>query len=154
VPWGISESACRGASGDTYGYAPFGIPAIALKRADTDTLVIAPYATFLAALIEPEAAVKNLRQMEEFGWLGRYGFYEAADYSHGGAEPVRLWMAHHQGMSLLAIVNLLFESPMQQYFHAEPQVLATELLLHERVPASALSDPEPVPMPVLRTAEA
>ncbi len=94
------------------------------------------------------AAVANLRVMEDFGWLGRYGFYEAIDYTRSGGEPVRMWMAHHQGMSLLAIVNLLFDNPFLRYFHAEPQVLATERLLHERVPTAALSEVDPVSLPV------
>jgi len=65
---------------------------------------------------------------------------------------VRMWMAHHQGMSLLAIVNLLFDNPLRQYFHSEPQVLATELLLHERVPAAALVEVEQSRLPELQPA--
>ena len=72
--------------------------------------------------------------MEEYGWHGRYGFFEAIDYSRPGGQVIRSWMAHHQGMILLAVCNVLFDELMQRYFHAEPQVLATELLLHERVP--------------------
>jgi cyclic beta-1,2-glucan synthetase len=136
VPWGISESAWRGEQGDSYGYAPFGIPDLALKRPDYAALVVSPYSTFLALTVDPSSALKNLRRMQEFGWCGRYGFYEAAHYSNQGASLMRSWMAHHQGMSLLAICNLLFDNPMQRYFHAEPQVLATELLLHERLPAA------------------
>jgi cyclic beta-1,2-glucan synthetase len=115
-------------------------------------VVISPYSTFLAAGVDPSAAVENLRQMQEYGWSGRYGFYEAIGYTRAGAEPVRMWMAHHQGMSLLAIVNLLFDNPLRQYFHAEPQVLATEILLHERVPAGALAEVDPVRLPVYSTA--
>ena len=134
VPWGISESACLGEPGADHCYSPFGIPDIAMKRMDKSALVISPYSSFLATMADPAAAVKNLRQMEEFGWSGRYGFYESIDYSRAGGEALRIWMAHHQGMSLLAIANLLFGNPFPKYFHAEPQVLATELLLHERVP--------------------
>ena len=76
------------------------------------------------------------------GWTGAYGFYEATDYSTGSPEIVRSWMAHHQGMSLLAIANVLFDNPFQRYFHAEPYVLATELLLHERVPAGLVTEVE------------
>ncbi len=149
VPWGISESACLGdatSCGD-FGYAPFGIPELAMQRKDSNALVVSPYSSFLAAAIDPAAAVENLRHMQEFGWLGRYGFYEAIDYSEAGGEAVRIWMAHHQGMSLLAIVNLLFDNPMRQYFHAEPQVLATELLLHERVQSGALAETDVVAVP-------
>jgi cyclic beta-1,2-glucan synthetase len=147
VPWGISESAFLSGPNGAYGYRAFGIPELALRRKDARNLVISPYSTFLAAAVDPAAAVENLRQMQEYGWLGRYGFYEAIGYSRTGAEAVRMWMAHHQGMSLLAIVNLLFDNPLRQYFHAEPQVLATELLLHERVPAGALADLEHVELP-------
>jgi hypothetical protein len=84
--------------------------------------------------------------MEEFGWSGRYGFYEAVDYSGSGGRVIRTWMAHHQGMALLSLANVLFDWPMQRYFHAEPQVLATELLLHERVPTAVVAEADPVPM--------
>ncbi len=147
VPWGISESACAGFQGGEPGYGPFGIPSLGLKRHDPESLVIAPYASLLAVMVNPAASLKNLRQMEEFGWTGRYGFYEAVDYSGGsGAQVIRLWMAHHQGMALLAVCNLLFDYPMQRYFHAEPQVLATELLLHERLPSSVVAEAEPAPV--------
>jgi hypothetical protein len=140
APWGVSESACIN------GYAPFGIPALALKRSQSAPLVIAPYASFLALMVNPSAALKNLRHMQDFGWTGRYGFYEAMEYTREGAEVVRSWMAHHEGMALLAICNLLFDNPMQRYFHAEPQVLATELLLHERLPAAAVAEAEAEPL--------
>jgi len=139
VPWGISESACAGDPG----YAPFGLPALSLKRQDAGALVVAPYASLLALMANPPLAVKNLRLMEEYGWTGRYGFYEAVDYTSQGGEVIRSWMAHHEGMALLAICNLLFDCPIQRYFHAEPQVLATELLLHERIPAGVEAEAEP-----------
>ena len=148
VPWGISESACLREGGE-YGYAPFGIPELAMKRMDEEKLVISPYSTFLAALLDPVSAVGNLRKLEEFGWSGRYGFYEAIDYTHAGGAPVRMWMAHHQGMSLLAIAALLAGNPLQEYFHAEPLVMATELLLHERVPAASLAEPDSEPLPAI-----
>jgi hypothetical protein len=134
VPWGISESACVGPDGNE-AYGAFGIPALALNVSSADSLVVSPYSVFLAAATDPAAALKNLKQMEEYGWTGRYGFYEAIDYSRAGGTVIRSWMAHHQGMSLLATCNLLFDQPFQRYFHAEPRVIATELLLHERVPA-------------------
>ena len=153
VPWGISESAFLAPDGGT-GYAAFGIPELALKRSDSAALVISPYSAFLAAPVDAPGVLKNLKQMEEYGWSGRYGFYEAIDYSHGGGDPIRSWMAHHQGMSLLAACNLLFDRPLQRYFHAEPYVMATELLLHERVPAGLQADeaepvagPAPEPLP-------
>ncbi len=145
VPWGISESACQAADGCDYGYAAFGIAELAMKRCETNALVVSPYSTFLALATDPRAALANLRRMEEFGWSGRYGFYEAIDYTGAGGNVIRSWMAHHQGMSLLAACNLLFDNPIQRYFHAEPQVMATELLLNERVPTGIEVDREEAP---------
>ncbi|HLI85084.1 MAG TPA: glucoamylase family protein [Bryobacteraceae bacterium] len=140
VPWGISESACLGPTENEFGYMAFGLTSLAMRRSP-DNLVVAPYATYLALPVDPAEAIENLRRMEEFGWTGRYGHFEAIEYTHTGGQPIRTWMAHHLGMSLLAIVNLLFDHPFQQYFHAEPQVMATELLLHERAPSAALDEP-------------
>ncbi len=155
VPWGISESACQGPGECDYGYAAFGIPELAMKRSEINALVVSPYSTFLALSTDPRAALGNLRRMEEFGWSGRYGFYEAIDYTGAGGNVIRSWMAHHEGMSLLAACNLLFDNPIQRYFHAEPQVMATELLLNERVPKGIEVDrdeageaPQPVAAPV------
>ena len=154
VPWGISESACRPEEGSEPGYAAFGIPELAMKATDPGALVISPYSSFLALGTDPEDAIKNLRRMEEFGWSGRYGFYEAVDYAEAGGEIIRSWMAHHQGMSLLAACNLLFNNPIQRHFHAEPQVMATELLLHERIPSTVVVDEEEIGSPELAPAEA
>jgi len=145
VPWGISESACVNGECE-YGYGAFGIPELAMKQLDAKTLVISPYSTFLALLADPAAAVRNLRCMADFGWTGRYGFFEAVDYSKAGGEVIRSWMAHHQGMSLLAACNLLFDCPFPRYFQSEPRVMATELLLHERIPAGVEAEAEPEPL--------
>ena len=153
IPWGISESAASAEGGEDYGYHAFGVPELAMKRPDSDLPVVSPYSTFLALPIDPHVAVGNLRDMTKRGWFGRYGFYEAVDYRHGDPEIVKLWMAHHQGMSLLSVANLLFDNPMQQYFHAEPQVLATELLLHERVPSVISIEREESPAPPPMAAE-
>jgi cyclic beta-1,2-glucan synthetase len=154
IPWGISESACAAESGPDYGYHAFGIPELAMRQPDANGIVISPYSTFLAFGIDPRAAVKNLRDMARRGWFGKYGFYEAVDYRGDEPEIVRSWMAHHQGMSLLSVCNLLFEEPMQRYFHAEPQVMATELLLHERVPSVISIDALETPAPPTVAAEA
>ncbi len=153
IPWGISESGSAAENGEDYGYHAFGIPELAMKRPDSDLHVVSPYSTFLALPIHPQAAVNNLREMVKQGWFGRCGFYEAIDYRKGHPEVVRSWMAHHQGMSLLAVCNLLFDEPIQQYFHAEPQVLATELLLHERVPSVISIEREESPAPPPLAAE-
>ncbi|HEY0797430.1 MAG TPA: glucoamylase family protein [Acidisarcina sp.] len=135
LPWGISESGYgeRDAAGH-YPYHAFGIPDIALKWDADAGPVIAPYASFLALATDSVEAMRNLRRMADAGWVGVYGFYEAVDFMAGLQNPVlvREWMAHHQGMSLLAILNLLKDNVVQQWFHAAPQLQATELLLHER----------------------
>jgi hypothetical protein len=134
MPWGISESGfARTDPAGRYGYQAWGIPQIALKYGAEDGPVISPYSTFLALGLLRDDAVANLRRMASMGWVGDYGFYEAADYTEG-REPrmVRSWMAHHQGMSLLALTNLLRDGAFQRWFHSTPIVRATELLLHEK----------------------
>ena len=135
IPWGISESGYAEKTEDGhYHYQAFGIPQIALKWDAIAGPVISPYSTLLALGIDSREALRNLRRMAGNGWVGAYGFYEAIDYSRSTREPrlVREWMAHHQGMSLLAILNLLDEDKAKQWFHANPQLQATELLLHEK----------------------
>jgi hypothetical protein len=134
IPWGISESGFAKIDPQgRYAYQAWGIPALALKYGAEDGPVISPYSTFLALSIFRKQAVANLRRMAGMNWVGNYGFYEAADYTQG-KEPqlVRSWMAHHQGMCLLALTNLLKDNIVQLWFHSSPRVRATELLLHEK----------------------
>ena len=134
IPWGISESGfARIDSSGRYGYQAWGIPQLALKYGAEDGPVISPYSTFLALPMLRDAAIENLHRMESMGWLGGYGFYEAADYTEGrDPRMVQSWMAHHQGMSLLALANLLRDDCFRRWFHANAIVRATELLLHEK----------------------
>ena len=142
IPWGISESSCNERNPDGhYRYHAFGVPGLAIHRDDcSGDLVVAPYATFLGLLVDPLAAMKNLRRMKELGWLSTYGFCEASDFTPKRVSSelnhvvVRNWMAHHQAMSLVAASNVLCDSAMQRRFHAEPRVAANERLLHERQP--------------------
>jgi cyclic beta-1,2-glucan synthetase len=139
VPWGVSESAsCERENGD-YRYYAFGLKDLALKT-DTDQgrLVIAPYASALALMVDPHAAVANLKRQAKRGWLGDCGFYESADFTGSRKREtlVKSFMAHHQGMSLIAIDNALNRNRMRERFHAEPMVQATELLLQERLPTT------------------
>ena len=134
IPWGISESgSARKDHAGHFGYHAFGIPNISLWFEATAGPVISPYSTFLTLSIDPHEAIRNLHRMESAKWVGAFGFYEAADYTRSQRAPelVREWMAHHQGMSLLAITNVLRDEVVQRWFHANPQVQATELLLHE-----------------------
>jgi len=141
TPWGVSESAYNARDLNlTYQYSSFGVPGLGLKRGLIDDVVIAPYAAALAAMIDPEAATQNFARLAEAGGKGTYGFYEALDYT-GTRVPegkdvsiVRAYMSHHQGMSLVAIANVLNDGVMRARFHAEPMVRATELLLQERTP--------------------
>jgi hypothetical protein len=140
VPWGISESAYYKLDEEgSYQYYAFGIPHLALRKPEVDRLVVSPYSTLLALDVDPVGAIRNLNTMDDMGWRGNYGFYEAADFSVRGRWPwqakyrlVRCWMAHHQGMSLLALCNFLNANVVQKWFHAERRVQATELLLHEK----------------------
>ncbi|WP_223246735.1 GH36-type glycosyl hydrolase domain-containing protein [Sulfuriferula thiophila] len=141
VPWGISES-CYNATDmhQVYQYRAFGVPGLGFKRGLGDDLVIAPYASALALMVMPQEACHNLQVMAASGFLGGYGFYEAIDYTptrvpRGKSHAiVRTFMAHHQGMSLLAFEHVLLDRPMQRRFMSVPLVQATELLLQERVP--------------------
>ncbi|MDT8376302.1 MAG: glucoamylase family protein [Mariprofundaceae bacterium] len=141
VPWGISES-CYNATDmhQVYQYRAFGVPGLGLKRGLADDLVIAPYASALALMVMPKDACHNLQRLAEDGVLANYGFYEAVDYTPSrvprGREHalVRTFMAHHQGMSLLAFEHLLLNQPMQRRFMSDPLAQSTQLLLQERVP--------------------
>jgi len=135
IPWGISESGWAGKDDHGhYHYQAFGIPPIALKWDAVAGPVVSPYSTCLALGIEPVEALRNLKRMAKMGWTGDYGFYEAADYQESTKTPklVREWMAHHMGMSLLAVVNLLYDNIVQDWFHANAHLEATQLLLHEK----------------------
>ncbi len=134
IPWGVSESASskKNDRGD-YHYFAYGLPSVSLWPEASAGPVISPYSTFLALVVDPVEALRNLRGMEGRGWVGPYGFYEAADYSASSRKPVvvRQWMAHHLGMSLLAIANSLRNNVVRQWFHAHPMIQATDLLLQE-----------------------
>jgi hypothetical protein len=134
IPWGISESGfSRKDDAGHYQYHAFGIPQAALRFDATAGPTVSPYSTFLALSVDSREAIRNLRRMADAGWVGAYGFYEAADYAPSPEKPVivREWMAHHQGMSLLAILNLLHGNIVQRWFHANPMVRSAELLLNE-----------------------
>ncbi|MEP7117186.1 MAG: glucoamylase family protein, partial [Acidobacteriota bacterium] len=141
LPWGISESAYNARDLErTYQYSSFGIPDLGLKRGLGDEAVVAPYATALAAMVSPHAAVRNYARLAADGARGHYGWYEALDYTPSRLPTgrrlavVRAYMAHHQGMTLLALANTLLDGTMCARFHAAPLVQATELLLQERMP--------------------
>ena len=141
VPWGLSESAYAGRDETlAYQYAPQGVPRLALRRTPPDDLVVAPYATALATLIAPRRACLNFTALEKLSARGRYGFIEALDFSpsrqaNGEAfAPVSTFMAHHQGMTIVALANALLDGPAQRWGMANAHVEAVASLLHERSP--------------------
>ncbi|HEY7059020.1 MAG TPA: glucoamylase family protein, partial [Vicinamibacterales bacterium] len=142
VPWGISESAynLQDLEGN-YQYRAFGVPGLGLKRGLAEDLVVAPYASVLAAPLVPAEVVRNLDRLKAQGMAGRYGYYEAIDYTPerlpenaAGGVALPTYMAHHQGMSFVALDNLLNGAPMQDRFHADARIQSAALLLQERIP--------------------
>jgi len=146
VPWGISESCYNLTDAEgTYQYRAFGVPGLGLQRGLADELVVAPYASLLALLVDPQRACANLRRMAAADYLGPYGFYEAIDFTPARAEDgergavVPVFMAHHHGMSLLALGQAVLGPRMQARFLRNPDLRAASLLLQERIPkATAL----------------
>lgn len=141
VPWGISESAYSAIdTHQIYQYRAFGVPSLGLKRGLEEDLVVAPYATALALAVDPADSIKNLRRLQRLGMFGRMAFYESLDFSRQQERQgqkgviVYCYMAHHQGMSLTAINNLLNGGIMRQRFHADRRIKAVEPLLFERIP--------------------
>ena len=141
VPWGMSESGYNATDAHlNYQYRAFGVPGLGLKRGLAEDLVVAPYASVMALMVEPRAAVQNLQRLADEGLAGTFGYHEAIDYTpsrlpRGQASAiVRSYMAHHQGMSLLSLAYLLLDQPMQRRFQADPAFQATLLLLQERIP--------------------
>ena len=148
VPWGISESGYNTVDARmNYQYRAFGVPGLGLQRGLGQNLVIAPYASMLALMVAPEDACDNLQRLEAQGFGGRYGQYEAIDFTPARLPRgqklaiVRSYMAHHQGMGLLSLSYLLHDQPMQRRFSADPEFQATLLLLQERVPRTGAFHP-------------
>jgi len=141
VPMGISESGYYAFDFQmNYQYRAFGVPGLGFKRGLETDLVVAPYATVMALLFEPRLAMDELRKMDSLGARGEYGYYEAIDCTRERLPEgktsvvIRSFMAHHQGMMLLTLGNLLLERSMVDRFHADKRVRSAELLLQERLP--------------------
>ncbi len=159
VPWGISESGYNMVDVHlNYQYRAFGVPGLGLKRGLAEDLVIAPYASALALMVAPEAACLNLQRLAGDGFAaGRFGLFEAIDYTSSrhkrgqSGAVVRSYMAHHQGMSLLALAYVLLDRPMQKRFESDPIFQATTLLLQERVPKATTFYSQTTDLSELRT---
>ena len=141
VPWGISESGYNMVDTNlNYQYHAFGVPGLGFKRGLGEDLVISPYSTIMALMVAPRDAYDNLQTLKEEGFEGKFGFYEAIDYTPSRlmrkqtAAPVQSFMVHHQGMSFLALSYLLLDQPMQRRFEADVQIKSALLLLQERIP--------------------
>ena len=158
VPWGMSESGYNLVDVRlNYQYREFGVPGLGLKRGLGSDLVVAPYASALALMVAPEEACRNLQRLRDKEFIGKYGFYEAIDYTPArqrrgqSSVIVRSFMAHHQGMSLLSLDSLLLDRPMQKRFESDPLFQATTLLLQERVPKATASYAHAAELSGLRT---
>ncbi|KNZ41694.1 glycosyl transferase [Acetobacterium bakii] len=145
MPWGTSESGFNSLDKNSdYQYKAIGVPWLGLKRGLIEDAVTAPYATFLALQVDPEAAVKNIKLLKEEGLEGPYGFYEAADYTadrllyENKRAVIKSFMSHHQGMSLVALDNCLHKNIMQRRFHKNPEIRAAQLLLQEKVASNII----------------
>ncbi len=149
VPWGISESGYYAFDLNlNYQYRAFGVPDLGYKREPNNDLVITPYASLMGLSLQPQAVLKNMADLEQLDMLGRFGFYEALDYtearlpekySDDGAVDrksaiVKSYMAHHQGMILMAVCNYLLDDVMIKRFHADEYIQSVELLLQEKIP--------------------
>jgi cyclic beta-1,2-glucan synthetase len=161
VPWGISESGYyRFDAGMHYQYRGFGVPGLGFKRDLGEDLVIAPYASLLAVLIRPHAVLQNIERLTKERMLGRYGFFEAIDYTRSRLSKgqksaiVCSYMVHHQGMALLALVNYLQDDVMVSRTHGDPRIQSVQLLLQEQVPRQApVEIPHPEEVHAVRRAE-
>ena len=157
VPWGISECGYNSVDASlNYQYRAFGVPGLGLKRGLAEDLVITPYASALALMVAPEASCVNLQRLSADGLAGRFGLFEAIDYTPArlprgqtGA-VVRSFMAHHQGMILLSLAHVLLERPMQKRFESDPLFKATLLLLQERIPKTAAFHSQPAELSTIR----
>ncbi|WP_151611779.1 cyclic beta-(1,2)-glucan synthase [Sinorhizobium alkalisoli] len=141
TPWGISEAAFNARDHElTYQYTNFGVPTLGLKRGLGQNAVIAPYASILACMYDPKAALANLARLRALGALGAYGYHDAVDFTPTRVPEgqtcavVRNYYAHHHGMSIAAIANVVFNGQLREWFHADPVIEAAELLLQEKAP--------------------
>ncbi|MBC7611142.1 MAG: hypothetical protein H7228_16500, partial [Polaromonas sp.] len=150
LPWGVSESAYFAQDHSlAYQYSPFGVPRLALRRTPPSDKVVAPYATLMATMLMPKAAIANLRRMELLNARGEFGFMDAIDFT-AARQPhtdkfsvVKTYMAHHQGMALVALCNVLCRQAPQRWFAQTPLVAAYNTLLQERCPRQIISSPNP-----------
>ncbi len=151
MPWGISESGFYAFDVNlNYQYRAFGVPDLGYQRDLPNDLVITPYASLLGLSLRPQTVLKNMTHLEQLNMLGRYGFYEAIDYTRKRLPSgkthaiVQSYMAHHQGMILAAACNYLLKDVMVRRFHADERIQSVELLLQEKIPVNPpIENPHP-----------
>jgi len=143
--WGISESGYYAFDRSMYyQYRAFGIQQLSLTGQRQER-VISPYSTLLALPIAPRAAMENLQRLSELGALGLYGMYEAVDYVSERLPQdreyaiVKSYMAHHQGMGICSIANLLKGDALSGYFWRVPELSAVRILNEERIPSYGIA---------------
>lgn len=137
-PFGISESAFYAFDGDlNYQYKAHGVQKLGLKRGLDKENVISPYSSFLTLNIAPRLSLNNLKRLEKLGAKGKYGFYEAVDFTkgrnNGGFSVVNSFMIHHLAMSFLSVDNLINKNCMQKRFMSDRFMRGAETLLEEKI---------------------
>ena len=160
LPWGVSESAYFAQDHTlAYQYSPFGVPRLALRRTPILDRVVAPYASVMASMFMPNHAIANLRKLEALGARGEFGFMDAVDYTvsrQSDAQAfslVNTFMAHHQGMSLVALCNVLCDEAPRKWFASAPLVQAFDSLLHEKTPRQIIETADPRVLPETQSQE-
>ncbi len=158
VPWGVSESGYNTVDASlNYQYRAFGVPGLGLKRGLADDLVIAPYASMMGLMVKPEESCQNMQRMQAAGYMGRYGFFEAIDFTAARlprgqtSAVIRSYMVHHQGMGFLALSYLLHDRPMQRRFESDPLLQSALLVLQERTPQAGAFYSNTAELAVLRS---
>lgn len=149
IPWGISESAYSLKDlQSNYQYKAFGVPTLGLKRGLDEELVVSPYSTFLFLEYDIDEAIKNLKELEKMNMKGEYGFFESIDFTKERLnqgkkyEPVKTYMAHHQGLILNSINNIINKNILKRRFMNNPEIKAVEILLNERMPETVVLSKE------------
>ena len=149
IPWGISESGYYAFDEQlNYQYKAFGVPTVALKRETEKETVVAPYATLLALMVDPNAAIANLKKLESMGMFGKYGFYEAIDFTNNGEDLhsryhiIESFMVHHLGMGFLSLANVIFDNIMRRRFHRDLLIQSVEYLTEEKFKLSEVTKKE------------
>ena len=145
IPWGFSEAAFNLKDlNNNYQYKAFGIPWLGLKRGLSDEIVVAPYGSAMALNDEPTSVINNLKELQKNNMYNKYGLYESIDYTSTRLKKgeeyanVKTYMAHHQGLILLSVNNLINNNILPERFMANPEMKAIDILLQERMPESLI----------------